>query len=105
MAPRHPCPNCGKLRTDAHASCSECLYPKHDRQTVEQAVIKHPPLQFHIKTLLACTFFAAIVCAILKKSGVEGVWLALDIVGVFLPIIEFTYYFWINLRTKNERHS
>ena len=102
---RHPCPNCGKLRLGPNAPCSECYYPKHERKTIPKTVVIHPPFQFHILTLLACTAFAAIICSILKKFGTEGLWLTLELLGIFAPLIEFGCYFWINLRTKNGRDS
>jgi hypothetical protein len=103
MAPSHPCPNCGQLRSGPDASCVECLYPKHKRQLaqrVELSQLKHPPLQFHIRTLIAVTAVAAIACAITKRWGIDGLWLAIEILAIFFPAIEFFYYFWINLRSS-----
>ena len=103
MAPRHPCPNCGRLRSGHDASCLECHYPEHkkhldDRHGVSQ--LKHPPIQFHIRTLIAVTTLAAIACAVTKNWGLDGLWLAVRIFAFFFPAIEFFYYFWINLRSS-----
>ena len=47
------------------------------------------------------TALAAVVCAVTKHWGIEGLWLGLRIVALLFPIVEFFYYFWINLRSNN----
>jgi hypothetical protein len=102
IAPRHPCPNCGHLRSQPDASCLECRYPNHEKPSEDRIRIshlKHPPIQFHIRTLLAATIVAAIACDVTKHWGLDGLWLAIQIFAFLFPAIEFLYYFWINLRS------
>ena len=103
MAPRHPCPNCAQLRNGPDASCDECLYPRH-RKKVDDRVrllqLKHPPFQFHLRSLFAVTTVAAIACAVTQSWGLDGLRLSIQILLFFFPAIEFFYYFWINLRSS-----
>ena len=104
MPARHPCPNCGNLRDGPHENCPKCRYPNHARVAeTPKSVLKleHPPFQFHIRTLVVVTALAAVVCAVTKHWGIEGLWLGLRIVALLFPIVEFFYYFWINLRSNN----
>jgi len=99
MPARHPCPNCGELRQGPRTTCSKCSYPNHkgrQEHTATKRQIKHPPLQFHIRALLAATVIVAIFCAI-TRSGADAMWNTIGIVGVLFPVIEFFYYFWINV--------
>jgi hypothetical protein len=104
MAPRHPCPNCGAIRIGEKATCQECRFPKHtkypERNSAAKTII-HPPLQFHIRTLFAVVILAAVACGLTKRWGVDGLWLAMEVLGIFVPVIEFAYYFWVNLSSKN----
>jgi hypothetical protein len=96
MAPRYPCPNCGHLRNGPEASCVECLYPRHKKQVDDRVRFlqhKHPPFQFHIRSLIAVTIVAVIACAVTKNWGLDGLWLSIQILMFFFPAIEFFYYF------------
>jgi hypothetical protein len=102
MPPRHLCPNCGGLREGPHALCADCYYPNHERQASPVDIkrqLTHPSFQFHIRTLLALTLFAAILCAVTRNWESDGLWLGIEVVGILFPVIEFLYYFWINLRS------
>ena len=103
MAPRHPCPNCGNLRDGPNISCIECLYPNQKKQRAYVnglTQLKHPPFRFHIRTLVLLTTITATVCAITKSWGFDGLDLGLRIFAFLFPVIEFFYYFWINLRSE-----
>lgn len=61
------------------------------------------PFQFHLGALFASMSAAAIAFAILRASGRDGLWGALEIGGLLFPVIEFCYLFWRNLTEKPYR--
>jgi len=50
--------------------------------------LKHPPFQFHIRTLFVLTTNAAIACAISKTNKLDGLWLGLRIIACFFSAIQ-----------------
>jgi hypothetical protein len=86
MAPRHPCRNCGCLRSGHYASCLARHYQQHKNQLDDRrglSQLEHPPIQLHIRTLIAVTTSAAFVCALSKNWGLDVLWLAIRNLAFF----------------------
>ncbi len=86
MTPSHPCPNCSEQRSAWDASCDSCGYPKHARAVSSECHRPATALQFHLCTIFAAVTIAAVVFAILRAVGYEGLWFAIEIGAAFVPL-------------------
>ena len=103
MVPKHPCPTCGALRTSPSAACDACEYPKHEPYELPDASRKIKPLQFDLRTLLACLTASAITFAVLQSRGDDRFEAALVLGGILYPIVNFFLQFRRNLAAQRQR--
>jgi hypothetical protein len=107
MTPHFPCPNCAAPRSGPSEPCGKCRYPHQVRPTPPlRPAQKIQPFQFSLGTLLACVTISVVTFAFLEKRGIKGLNTALEVGGVFYPVINFFYQFWRNVTEhKPKRRS